>query len=97
MLFGAANRDPRHFTGPDTFDVGRDDRTHVTFGAGTHHCIGAPLARLELDEALAALVAVMPDVVPAEPPVRHPAFVIHGFQSVPLTVHRARAGVLPAG
>jgi cytochrome P450 len=86
MLFGAANRDPRHFARADAFDVGRDDRTHVTFGAGTHHCIGAPLARLELDEALAALVAAMPQVSLVEPPVRHPTFVIHGFQSVPLTM-----------
>jgi cytochrome P450 len=86
MLFGAANRDPRQFPQPETFDVGRDDRTHVTFGAGTHHCIGAPLARLELDEALAALVATMPRLALAGRPVRHPAFVIHGFQSVPLAV-----------
>jgi cytochrome P450 len=86
MLFGAANRDPRHFAHPDTFDIGRDDRTHVTFGAGTHHCIGAPLARVELDEALAALACVMPDVGLAEAPVRHPAFVIHGFASVPLAL-----------
>lgn len=84
MLFGAANRDPRHFSHPDALDVGRDDRTHVTFGAGTHHCIGAPLARVELDEALDTLVAAMPRVALVEEPVRHPAFVIHGYQAVRL-------------
>jgi cytochrome P450 len=86
MLFGSANRDPRHFSDPDSLDVARDDRTHVTFGAGTHHCIGAPLARVELDEALDVLVAAMPGVALVAEPVRHPAFVIHGFQSVPLAV-----------
>jgi cytochrome P450 len=85
MLFGSANRDPRHFVEPATFDVGRNDRTHVTFGAGTHHCIGAPLARLELDEALDALVSAMPALALAAEPARHPAFVIHGFQAVPLS------------
>ena len=82
MLFGSANRDPRQFPDPDALEVGRDDRTHVTFGAGTHHCIGAPLARVELDEALDVLVAAMPGLLLAEEPVRHPAFVIHGFQAV---------------
>jgi len=86
MLFGAANRDPRHFADPDTLDVARGDRTHVTFGAGTHHCIGAPLARVELDEALRVLVEAMPGVSLAADPERHPTFVIHGFQSVPLAV-----------
>lgn len=86
MLFGSANRDPRHFTDPDTLDIARNDRTHVTFGAGTHHCIGAPLARLELDEALDVLVGAIPGIALAEQPVRHPAFVIHGFQAVPLAV-----------
>jgi cytochrome P450 len=84
LLFGSANRDPRHFADPDTLDIARGDRTHVTFGAGTHHCIGAPLARLELDEALDVLVGTMPQLSAAGEPRRHPAFVIHGFQSVPL-------------
>ena len=86
MLFGSANRDPRQFSDPDTLDVGRDDRTHVTFGAGTHHCIGAPLARVELDEAFDVLVRSMPSVGLVDAPVRTPAFVIHGFRTVPLGV-----------
>jgi cytochrome P450 len=85
MLFGSANRDPRHFADPDVLDIGRDDRGHVTFGAGTHHCIGAPLARVELDEGLGALVAAMPGIALVEEPVRNPAFVIHGFRAVSLT------------
>jgi cytochrome P450 len=56
LLFGAANRDPRRYCDPDTFDVHRDNISHITFGKGVHYCLGANLARLEgrvaLDELL---------------------------------------------
>ncbi|MBV8966900.1 MAG: cytochrome P450 [Mycobacteriaceae bacterium] len=56
LLFGAANRDPRRYTDPDTFNIRRDNISHLTFGKGVHYCLGANLARLEgrvaLDEML---------------------------------------------
>lgn len=86
MLFGAANRDPRHFPDPDAFTVSRNDRSHVTFGAGIHLCIGAPLARLELDVALDRLARRCPNLELARSPTRNDAFVIHGYKSVDVVV-----------
>ena len=56
LLIGSANRDPDVFTAPDTFDVGRADNPHLGFGLGIHHCLGAPLAKLETRIALGTLV-----------------------------------------
>jgi cytochrome P450 len=56
LLFGAANRDPRRYYNPDTYNIQRDNISHITFGKGVHYCLGANLARLEgrvaLDELL---------------------------------------------
>jgi cytochrome P450 len=85
MLFGSANRDPRHFENPDEFIVDRGDTTHITFGGGIHTCIGAPLARLELSVALERMAAVMPNLHLVDAPERNPAFVIHGYKAVRLS------------
>lgn len=82
MLFGAANRDPRAFDDPDTFVVDRADASHVTFGAGVHHCLGAPLARVELGVAVERLAKAFPNLSLGVEPRREDGFVIRGFESV---------------
>ncbi len=79
MLFGSANRDPARFKDPDRFDVSRGETTHVGFGGGIHFCVGAPLARLEIEASLAALVQHAPAVQLLETPRYHHAFVIRGL------------------
>ncbi|WP_394832581.1 cytochrome P450 [Pendulispora rubella] len=59
---GAANRDAEKFAAPDELNVCRDAHAHMAFGHGMHHCIGAALARVELQEALAALVVRLPNL-----------------------------------
>jgi cytochrome P450 len=87
MLFGAANRDPRVFREPGRLDVGRPNASsHIGFGGGIHVCIGAPLARIELEAALRALVTRAPRLELAAEPERIPAFVIRGFRAVEVVV-----------
>ena len=86
LLFGAANRDPRVFASPDAFDVGRQNAAeHISFGGGIHVCIGAPLARIELEASLRALVERCPGLELAAEPRRIPAFVIWGLEALRLS------------
>jgi cytochrome P450 len=85
MLFGAANRDPRIFDQPDEFDVGRENASqHIGFGGGIHVCIGAPLARIELEASVDALRRSWPDLQLVEEPRRTGAFVIWGLEGIRL-------------
>jgi len=84
-LLGAAARDPLVFTSPDRLDVGRSPNAHLGFGAGIHYCVGAPLARVEIAAALAALVNRLPELRLAAEPERRPEFVIRGLRALPVT------------
>jgi cytochrome P450 len=85
MLFGAAQRDPRRFADPDRFDVGRGDAGHIGFGGGIHFCVGAPLARQEIEVSVAGLAARFPRLSVAVEPDYHPNFVIRGLTGLQLT------------
>ncbi|MVO86549.1 cytochrome P450 [Streptomyces sp. p1417] len=82
LLFGSANRDPAAFTGPDTLDLARADNPHISFSAGIHYCIGAPLARIELAASLAALLRRAPGLRLAAEPRRRPNFVMRGLEEL---------------
>jgi hypothetical protein len=85
-LLGSANRDPAVFTAPDMFDVGRTDNSHLGFGAGIHFCVGAPLARVELQTSLRTLLRRFPRLALAAEPQPRKEFVIRGVKSLPVTV-----------
>ena len=75
----AANRDPRRHPDPDRFDVARPDTTHLSLGGGIHFCIGAPLARLELETTLTELARTEAELVVQPPAVRRPTFQFRGY------------------
>lgn len=78
-LLGAANRDPDVFADPDRFDPNRSPNQHLGFGAGIHFCLGAPLARVEIQSALSALRTGLRRLSLAALPERRPEFVIRGL------------------
>ncbi|MET9320728.1 cytochrome P450 [Streptomyces sp. NPDC003038] len=86
LLFGSANRDPARFERPDVLDLVRADNPHLSFGAGIHYCLGAPLARRELEASFGALLAegVPPMRLVAEPRWRD-GYVIRGLEELLVT------------
>jgi cytochrome P450 len=85
LLYGSANRDPRVFERPDEFDVGRAPNRHLAFGAGTHFCLGAQLARLELEVLFGTLLERLPALrLDGEPPRYRPGLVFRGLERLNL-------------
>jgi cytochrome P450 len=84
-LIGSANRDPRHFPDPDVLVLDRADNRHLSFGHGAHFCLGAPLARLEAQVAVGALVRRFPGMkLEVDDPPRRPGFVLRGRKHLPV-------------
>jgi cytochrome P450 len=84
-LLGAAARDPLVFDSPDTLDITRFPNQHLGFGAGIHYCLGAPLARIEVEGALSALSRKLPEATLAAEPRRRAEFVIRGLHELRLS------------
>ena len=82
LLFGSANRDPGVFDRPDALEVDREPNPHLTFGAGVHFCLGAPLARLELETSFGTLLRRLPEMELVEAPVWKPNYIIRGLQEL---------------
>jgi len=88
-LLGAANRDPRQFAEPEQLDLTRNPNPHLGFGRGIHFCLGAPLARLEGQVAIAALVQRFRHLELAGTPVRRDQITLRGMKSLPVSMGSA--------
>ena len=82
LLLGMANHDPRAFAEPAAFRPDRPDQKNVSFGAGIHFCIGAPLARLELQVALGVLFHRLPQLRLAKEPSFRDTWHFHGLEKL---------------
>jgi cytochrome P450 len=85
---GAANRDPAMVEEPDRLDVSRPELSHLSFGAGIHHCLGAQLARMELQEALRGILRRMPNlrvVVPDAELAFKRGMILRSLEALPVT------------
>jgi cytochrome P450 len=86
-IVGSANRDPERFPEPDSLDLDREDNKHIAFGRGSHYCLGAPLARLEGEIAVATLLRRLADLrlaVPREELAWRPVPLFRALASLPV-------------
>jgi cytochrome P450 len=84
LLLGAANRDPERFPDPDRLHASRSPNPHVAFGGGIHFCVGAPLARLEMEVALPILFQRLPGLRLAGRPRYRDSYHFHGLATLPV-------------
>ncbi|WP_106348964.1 cytochrome P450 [Antricoccus suffuscus] len=85
-LLGAANHDPDVFDKPEVMNVLRDPNPHLGFGVGIHFCLGAPLARVEIQTSLSTLIDRFPHIALVDVPQHNPEFVIRGLEQLPVTI-----------
>lgn len=85
LMLGAAGRDPAVYANPNTFDPFRAPKPHSAFGGGLHFCVGAPLARLELQIALPALFAHLPNMTLSTPPTYANTYHFHKLDRLNVT------------
>ena len=86
LLLGAANRDPEEFDQPDRLDVTRHPRSHVAFGRGIHHCLGAPLALMEGRITIEMLLERFASMrLPTDRRTFRNSVVLRGLESLPIT------------
>jgi beta-dihydromenaquinone-9 omega-hydroxylase len=86
LLYGSANRDETQFPDPDRFDLRRGSGEHLAFGSGIHHCLGAPLARLELEVLVTETARRLRRFELVGEPVRTSSPLVRGLLSLPIRV-----------
>ena len=82
LQFAAANRDPAAFENPDELMLDRSPNPYLSFGAGIHYCVGAPLAKLEFDILFATILRRLPRLELLEEPAWKPRFVLRGLEAL---------------
>ena len=84
LMYSSANRDEAHFDDPETLDVTRDPNHHISFGFGTHFCLGASLARLEIKLFFEELLRRVDSLELAGEVVEQPNAFVYGMRAAPM-------------